>query len=103
MKHTPGPWEFLPKLTASENHKGFFVRSEKATGNGKWSLAEVHPGDEDGNLGNANAALIAAAPDLLAALLELLEYPSGQYSESGDYDSACENALKAVEKASGDK
>ena len=103
MKHTPGPWEFLPKLTASENHKGFFVRSKKATGNGKWSLAEINPGDEDGKLGKANAALIAAAPDLLNALLELLEYPSGQYSGSGDYDSACENALKAIAMASGNE
>lgn len=67
-KHTPGPWEFVPKLTASENHRGFFVRAEKATRNGKWALAEVQPGDEDGMLGKANARLIAAAPDLLEAL-----------------------------------
>jgi hypothetical protein len=66
--HTPGPWEFVPKITASENHKGFFIRAEKVTRNGKWALAEVQPGDEDGNLGEANARLIAAAPDLLAAL-----------------------------------
>lgn len=68
MKHTPGPWEFVPKLTASENHKGFFVRAKKATRDGKWALAEVQPGDEDGKLGEANARLIAAAPMLLAAL-----------------------------------
>ena len=29
------------------------------------------PGDEDGKIGKANAALIAAAPDLLAALVEM--------------------------------
>lgn len=66
MKHTPGPWEFVPKLTASADHKGFFVRAEKATRDGKRALAEVQPGDEDGKLGEANARLIAAAPLLLA-------------------------------------
>ena len=66
--HTAGPWEFVPKLSASENHKGFFIRAEKATRNGKWALAEVQPGDEDGKLGKANARLIAAAPDMLAEM-----------------------------------
>lgn len=44
-EHTPGPWECIPKINASENHKGFFVRAKKVTNDGKWSLAEVHPGD----------------------------------------------------------
>lgn len=67
-KHIPGPWEFAPKLTASENHKGFFIRAEKANRTGKFAIAEVQPGDEDGCLGEANARLIAAAPELLEAL-----------------------------------
>lgn len=72
MSHTPGPWEYVAKLTASENHRGFFVRAEKATRNGKWALADVQAGDENGRLGEANARLIAAAPDLLAALEAVL-------------------------------
>ena len=76
--HTPGPWEFVPKLTGSENHRGFFVRADKANKHGKWALAEVQPGDEDGTIGGANARLIAAAPDLLMALQML-------YSETADY------------------
>ena len=45
--------------------------------------------------------LIAAAPDLLAAVQELLSYPSGQYGESpdDDYDGACERANAAIAKA----
>lgn len=70
LKATPGPWECVAKLSPSENHRGFFIRAEKATRNGKWALAEVQPGDEDGKLGKANAALIAAAPELYAALDE---------------------------------
>ena len=64
-QHTPGPWEYVAKLTASENHRGFFIRAEKDNKAGKWALAEVQPGDSDGDLGEANARLIAAAPDLL--------------------------------------
>jgi len=71
---TPGPWEFVHKLTPSENHRGFFIRAEKPSRNGKWALAEVQPGDEDGTLGLANARLIAAAPDLLAALESLVSH-----------------------------
>jgi len=69
---TRGPWEYVPKLTASENHHGFFVRAEKATKDGKWALAMVQPGDEDGKLGEANARLIAAAPDLLDVVQALV-------------------------------
>src|SRR5574337_1971996 len=63
---TPGPWQYASKLTASENHRGFFVRAPNR--HGMWALAEVLPGDEDGILGEANARLIAAAPELYEAL-----------------------------------
>ena len=95
--HTPGPWEFVAKLTTSENHKGFLVRAEKATKNGKWELAEIQPGDEDGELGFANAALIAAAPDLLAALRNLLDAPIGSCPFALDI-----GARKAIAKATGE-
>ena len=66
---TPGPWIVSSLLSGSENHRGFRIMS----GDNSWALATVQPGDEDGNLGRANAHLIAAAPDLLAALADLLE------------------------------
>ena len=65
---TPGPWAFVSKITANENQSGYFVRANKIKTNGVWSLALVQPGDDDGLVGEANARLIAAAPDLLAAL-----------------------------------
>jgi hypothetical protein len=49
----------------------------------------------------ANARLISAAPDLLAALRTLLTYPSGQYSEGVNFDTAWEAAEAAVAKATG--
>lgn len=61
-KHTPGPWQYAAKLSGSENHKGYYIGSEG------WALGFVQPGDENGELGEANARLIAAAPELLEAL-----------------------------------
>lgn len=71
-KHTPGPWVFVSKLTASENHRGFIIVARAGRAGGKWALADVQPGDEDGNLGRANARLIAAAPALLKACRQAL-------------------------------
>jgi hypothetical protein len=65
--HTKGPWYLTPKLSASENHKGFTISEyDKA-----W-IADVSPRDEDGNGGEANARLIAAASELLEACKKAL-------------------------------
>lgn len=60
--HTPGPWRLLPRIEPYVKHPivqrgdsgGFFVQ------------------DEDAERGDADARLIAAAPDLADALLNLL-------------------------------
>lgn len=67
LKHTPGPWQYLAKLSGSENHKGFRIVCERRDG---WWIADTSPIDQDGTEGEANARLIAAAPDLLAACLK---------------------------------
>jgi len=85
-KHTPGPWEHVPKLSGRENHRGFFVRAEKPAKDGKWALAEVQPGDEDGIIGAANARLIAAAPELLASAQAMLSRYKDAH-DSGDWGS----------------
>ncbi len=92
-QHTQGPWEFVSKITGSENHKGFFIRAEKVTRNGKWALAEVQPGDEDGKLGESNARLISASPDLYAALKE--------FTEGRNNANAMTMAYAAIAKAEG--
>ena len=84
--HTPGPWEFAPKLTASENHDGFFVLAENANKHGKWALAEVQPGDEDGTIGEANARLIAESPNLLESLVAMLVIQSSDESKWNSVD-----------------
>ncbi len=68
LKHTQGPWKFFPRLTASENHKGFRIVGGRAS----WLLADVMPLDSAGEEGEANARLMAAATELLDALEDLV-------------------------------
>ena len=63
-----GPWQFTPRLSASENHRGFAIMDAN-----RHHICEVSPRDEDGIEGTANARLIASAPSLLAALEALTE------------------------------
>ena len=62
MGPTPGPWLICP------TNSGTFVKSERVAG----YLAEVRDCGS-GDVG-ANARLIAAAPELLAALVELRDW-----------------------------
>lgn len=65
-KHTPGPW------FAEKNDSYWEVNPDKGGENElPFSVANVcssAPGNRDGGLQEANARLIAAAPELLAAL-----------------------------------
>lgn len=80
-KHTAGPWK-VGTGTGYINQ----VAIEPAIGCAYGAGEDV----------KANAALIAAAPDMLAALRMLLEYPGGQYSEGGNFDAAWKAAEDAV-------
>lgn len=90
-KHTPGPWQHSVKLSGSENHRGFRI-----WGADGWALADVQPADEDGTEGEANARLIAAAPDLLEALKGVLRVADRKTDE---FDAA----RAAIAKAEGEE
>jgi len=92
-KHTPGPWQHSAKLSASENHRGFTVWNSDG-----WGLADVQPADEDGREGEANARLIAAAPELLEALQAVVSQLEGHDLHNGDVF-AINNAYAAIAKA----
>lgn len=89
-KHTPGPWT---------EHDGFIV--------GKFNDGKVRdvcdprcaPAEKYllGEM-DANAKLIAAAPDLLAALIEMCEGWPAQKPGSPHFDTYCK-ARQAIEKA----
>lgn len=63
-KHTPGPW----KITGETGDgKRIYVESDMERDNRECPRCEVDSDDCDSDMAMANARLIAAAPDLLAA------------------------------------
>lgn len=107
-KHTPGPW------SGTINSKGTFcVQAEDA--NSKFDVAYCAPMNEDGPRKAArefaNGRLIAAAPDLLAALKGVASsYTSGSEvshlpylgtGTRGDIESKWRAVLAAIAKAEG--
>ena len=103
-KHTPGPWK---TCTASNGHcpcgliwsiPADVVVAELGSEEGSPS----HTGDE----GAANAALIAAAPEMLAALRRLFKacghMPIEATPESAEMMTAGLDAVRAIKKATGE-
>jgi hypothetical protein len=85
--HTPGPWEI------SKNEAGELDICEAGAGNMLADLAKCKNAE-------ANARLIAAAPDLLEALREMAEHWPPQKPESPAF-MAYINAMSAIAKAEG--
>jgi len=91
MKHTPGNWEYT-----SEYPYGRDIRTDNiwiGDVKGPHDGIEGFPSSEECE---ANARLIAAAPDLLEALEELVAYYGTDNSE------AIDKGVKAITKAKGD-
>jgi hypothetical protein len=93
-KHTPGPW------VARRNVAFWEVAPESIKFDGPYKIGDVCASDPerpDGGLQEANAKLIAAAPDLLEALQYVaarLREIDGQIEEDVVY--------KAIKKATGE-
>lgn len=87
-RHTPGPWAI-----DSRNGSCYVVAPDAAT-----TVAEVKlPTDEQGD---ADARLIAAAPDLLAALKAVVTPQAGGAFRNLTGENAM-RALDAIQKAEG--
>ena len=86
-KHTPGPWDM------DEGDYGIYQIETSD------QIAEVFSHHPDEEL-KANARLIAAAPELLEALRELLEYDGGAFCVCDD-PYAMDRARAAIAKAEG--
>jgi len=105
-KHTPGPWW----LGRDPSHFGSLTSitgGSDSTG-GIRSVAEV--GGLDIDEAEANARLIAAAPDMLEALHDVLRYcvtPSGlpdkNKGRTPEQDAAMAKAKAAIAKAEGNQ
>lgn len=99
-KHTQGPW-FVSKTA------GFFCvdsipRGKKTPWGGDYRIAKTYasPLAPEYEEAKANARLIAAAPELLNSLKEVLA--AWTYIDE-EHDSIYEKAKKLIAKAEGDK
>lgn len=93
--HTPGPWRIIPH--PSEGTKCAAIASAKAL-----EYADGHAtvwSDYSG----ANARLIAAAPALLEALVELRTCNEAEEGEPQDFAGAMDRAAAAIALATGDQ
>lgn len=102
MKHTPGPWQILARAADFYvTYSAGDIRSHIATCYHS-TLAPEH-----GSL-EANARLISAAPELLAACEMLMRYdstvpegPSGEIADGQKLIDAIRMAARAIAKAKG--
>ena len=88
-KHTPGPW-----IIGKQDHDVITVDTANGT-----AICDVYVDSDDRP---ANANLIAAAPDLLAALVRLERMVSKMRQTLDDIDPALEPARAAIAKAKGE-
>lgn len=97
-KHTPGSWEVVLFFPDDCKDEGYWIRDEI---NRNW-IARVHrwngaPRSPDAT-SKANAYVLAAAPDLLAACEAVLSSPSHGDTPSED---AIQMVRAAIAKATG--
>jgi len=95
-RHTPGPW------AAEQNHEAQFQIVGPAR---DYCLAFVQHPEANSDELKANAALIAAAPELLAALEETAAILR-QYRQTGHmsgWDLVHKNVVAALSKAKGNQ
>ena len=93
--HTPGPWHVGEEIHEFQDGTCWFspVWSDNGPENGKIAAEAAAPTRE---MARANAALIAAAPELLEAAKRVI-FPDG----GRDYTDGKEALAQAIAKASG--
>jgi hypothetical protein len=92
VTHTPGPWAID---TAERGQSGTRFRSVYRAGNVHAEICRVYGGMRDQHM-DADARLIAAAPDLLAACKSMLAHmESWRVAETSDGDMARSRAALA--------
>ena len=102
QKHTPGPWKvigtsiFRGDKSAAHLSNDELSRVAEIVTREKPGALSLDPRDDDGEA-QANARLVAAAPELLAAL----EWAVGAMLPHADCDEALQNAHKAIAKSQG--
>lgn len=96
--HTPGPWKAF-NCVGPRSLKNWHIQADDLKGRPVATIADIGDGDA------ANANLIAAAPDLLAALEQLVEEFESRVSLvrelSPNESLALHHSYEAIAKAKG--
>lgn len=79
LKHTPGPWFLSPKAK--------YIRAEGIYG---WNIAAI---EDQQPFTQANAYLIAAAPELLEACIRAKDYLHTKYPKEADIFNELDKAI----------
>jgi hypothetical protein len=97
-QHTPGPWKYLDRGNDHTNH---LIANEKGDAGIAQPIARIHePEKLYIEEMRANARLIAAAPDLLAALIQLRQVANwGEDSDRQEFVAAMSAANLAIAQA----
>ena len=100
-KHTPGPWAVGHEMNSERPGSVPVVAMVRDSLGGKMHVAFVNgmAGEQE-----ANARLIASAPDMLAALrgmLDGLRVPTSVDDQNAEREEACAAARAAIAKATG--
>ena len=93
-KFTPGPWKAGKNpcmTTILDGHEGKAIYPKESSYHIAWANAENSNGDLDIETALANAALIAAAPELYDALFDAANRLCGEPRYRGKY--ACESCV----------
>jgi hypothetical protein len=99
-KHTPGPWTDHGLAVCDDRRKlisqGVFDATDQTVWNSLFEESEISY-----EAASANARLIAAAPDLLAALESIAAYKDRPLDQRSIMDAAgmCQTAIDAIAKA----
>lgn len=94
MRHTPGPWTYFPKRKYGEHHVSVPIKDSGMR------LA-LFPDGIDTENPVADARLIAAAPELLAACRELVERHDANLPDGVQFTDLVAAARAAIAKATG--
>lgn len=99
-KFTPGPWEVSPRSRLSVNAGGIKITQSSYIGG--QSCSAMNNASE---VREANAHLIAAAPDMLEVLESIARYPVAQSYPDGPciVREDMEEVLAAIKKAKGEQ
>lgn len=104
IKHTPGPWTY--SRWDEHGYTKFYVSQQEGApytpeySNVAGLISETVSGERVA-IQEANACLIAAAPELLEALMQVLECCGEMEYRSPPLGRAYENACVAIAKATG--